>query len=115
MFTINCKGKILSLADPLLMGIINATPDSFYQGHLNEGIVAMVSIAEQIMADGASILDVGRQSTRPGSERISADEEIARVVPLIQAIHEKIPDAITSVDTYYGSVAAAAVAAGASI
>ena len=115
MFTINCKGKILSLADPLVMGIINATPDSFYQGHLKEGINAMVSIAEQMLADGADILDIGGQSTRPGSNRISVDEELERVLPLIEAIHEKIPAAIISIDTYYSAVAAAAVAAGASI
>ena len=115
MLTINCKGKILSLADPLIMGIINATPDSFYQGHLDEGIPAMVLKAEQMLSEGADILDVGGQSSRPGSQRISVDEELERVLPLIGAIHEKIPGAIISIDTYYSSVALAAVAAGASI
>jgi len=115
MFTINCKGKILSLADPLVMGIINATPDSFYQGHLKDGIDAMLRMAEQMLADGADILDVGGQSTRPGSERISVDEELARVLPLIEAIHQKIPEAIISIDTYYSKVSAVAVSAGASI
>ena len=115
MFTINCKGKILSLADPLVMGIINATPDSFYQGHLQDGVDAMVAFAEHMHADGADILDIGGQSTRPGSERITGEEESARVLPLIMAIHEKMPDVIISIDTYYSSVAKAAVAAGASI
>jgi dihydropteroate synthase len=115
MFTINCKGKILSLADPLLMGIINATPDSFYKGHLDEGVEPMILMAEQMLADGADVLDIGGQSTRPGSERISVDEELKRVLPLIEAIHEKIPTAIISIDTYHSAVAAAAVAAGASI
>lgn len=115
MLTINCKGKILSLADPLIMGIINATPDSFYQGHLDEGIPAMVLKAEQMLSEGADILDVGGQSSRPGSQRISVDEELERVLPLIGAIHEKIPGTIISIDTYYSSVALAAVAAGASI
>jgi len=115
MFTINCKGKILSLADPLVMGIINATPDSFYQGHLKGGVEAMLSMAEQMLADGSDILDIGGQSTRPGSERVSVDEELARVLPLIEAIHQKIPEAIISIDTYYSKVAAAAVLAGASI
>ncbi len=115
MFTINCKGKILSLADPLIMGIINTTPDSFYQGHLKDGIDAMVSMATQMLSDGADILDIGGQSTRPGSERISMNEELERVLPLIEAIHEKIPGAIISIDTYYSAVATAAVAAGASV
>ena len=115
MFTINCKGKILSLADPLVMGIINATPDSFYEGHLQNGVHAMVSMAEQMLADGADILDIGGQSTRPGSERLSADEELGRVIPLIGAMHKKIPDAIISIDTYYSAVAKVAVEVGASI
>ncbi len=115
MFTINCKGKILSLADPLVMGIINATPDSFYQGHLKGGIDAMVSMAEQMIADGADVLDIGGQSTRPGSERITVDEELARVLPLIEGIIKKIPSAIISIDTYYSAVAKAGVAMGASI
>jgi dihydropteroate synthase len=115
MFTINCKGKILSLGDPLVMGIINATPDSFYQGHLEEGIDAMVSIAKQMIADGADILDIGGQSTRPGSGRIGASEEMKRVLPLITAIHQQLPGAIISIDTYHSSVASASVAAGASI
>ena len=115
MFTINCKGKILSLAHPLVMGIINATPDSFFKGYLPDGINAMVSIAEQMLVDGADIIDIGGQSTRPGSERVSIDEELERVLPVIKAIHEKIPEAIISIDSYYSGVAAAAVAAGASI
>jgi len=115
MFTINCKGKILSLCDPLVMGIINATPDSFYQGHLKDGIDAMVSMAEQMLIDGAGILDIGGQSTRPGSKRITVEEELERMLPLIEAIHKKIPGAVISVDTYYSAVATAAVAAGASI
>ena len=115
MFTINCKGKILSLADPLLMGIINATPDSFYQGHLESGTGAILDMAEQMIAEGADILDIGGQSTRPGSQRISADEELKRVLPVVSAIHRQLPEAIISIDTYYSSVADAAVTAGASI
>ena len=115
MFTINCKGKILSLADPLLMGIINATPDSFYQGHLESGTGAILDMAEQMIAEGADILDIGGQSTRPGSQRISADEELKRVLPVVSAIHRQLPEAIISIDTYYSAVADAAVTAGASI
>lgn len=112
MFTLNCKGKLLTLDPPVVMGIINATPDSFYKGNINDDILAL---AESMLANGAAILDIGGQSTRPGSERITAEEELQRVLPVIQAIHTKFPDAIISVDTYSSIVATAAVEAGAAI
>lgn len=115
MFTLNCKGKLLLLEKPLVMGILNITPDSFYEGHLNKGTEDILSVAESMIKDGADILDIGGQSTRPGSERITADEELKRVLPIIKAIHQKHPDAIISIDTYYSSVAKAAFDAGASI
>ncbi len=115
MFTINCTGKIISLDDPIIMGIINATPDSFYEGHLKGGNDGMLALAEKMVREGATILDIGGQSTRPGSERITAEEELKRVVPVITAIHHKFPAAIISIDTYFSAVAEAAIAAGASI
>jgi dihydropteroate synthase len=113
MYTLNCKGKLLTIDKPLVMGIINATPDSFYQGHLHEGIDNIVALARQMLIDGADIIDVGGQSTRPGSERLNAEAEAARVIPVIEAIHQAFPEAILSIDTYHSKVAAAAVAAGA--
>jgi len=112
MFTLNCKGKLLVLDNPVAMGIINATPDSFYKGNINED---MLLLAEQMIADGAMILDIGGQSTRPGSDRIGTAEELKRVIPVIQAISKKFPGTILSIDTYSSEVAAAAVDAGASI
>ena len=115
MCTINCKGKLLTFDQPLVMGIINATPDSFYRGDLLAGLEAMVELAGEMMVAGASILDIGGQSTRPGSKRISASAEIQRVIPLIDAIHSTYPELILSIDTYHSEVALAAVKAGASI
>ena len=112
MFTLNCKGKLLVLDSPVVMGIINATPDSFYKGNINDDIL---QLAAKMIADGAAIIDIGGQSTRPGSQRITAEEEIARVVPVIATIHAHFPATIISVDTYSSKVAAAAVKAGASI
>jgi dihydropteroate synthase len=112
MFTLNCRGKLLVLDNPVVMGIINATPDSFYKGNINED---MLSLAEKMIADGAAILDIGGQSTRPGSERISTEEELKRVIPVIRSIAEKFPETILSIDTYNSEVAASAVAAGAAI
>lgn len=100
---------------PMVMGIINATPDSFVEGHLKKGIDGMVKLAASMLHDGADILDIGGQSTRSGSSRIETEEEIKRVVPVIEAIIKKFPGAIISIDTYHGGVAKAAVNAGACI
>lgn len=115
MFTLNCKGKLLDLSTPVVMGIINTTPDSFYSGSRHATIDAALQQAERMLAEGAAILDIGGQSTRPGSELLDADAEAARVVPVIEAIHSRFPDTILSVDTYYSAVAEKAVNAGASI
>ncbi len=115
MFTLNCKGRLLVVDKPLVMGIINITPDSFYSGSRFTGMDAIVKQAEQMLAQGADILDIGGQSTRPGSERLSAAEEKARVLPSIEAIQQQFPHAFISIDTYHAPVASAAVAAGASI
>ena len=115
MLTLNCKGKILSLEKPLVMGIINATPDSFFEGHLADTSEKMLHRAEKMIADGADILDIGGQSTKPGSKRIDLDEELNRVIPVISLLHSHFPDVILSVDTYYSNVAKIAVEAGASI
>lgn len=115
MLTLNCKGKIISLETPLVMGIINATPDSFYHCDLADGITGVVALAGKMIENGVDIIDVGGQSTRPGSTRISAEEESGRVIPVIKAIHEKFPGLIISIDTYHASVARLAVAAGGSI
>ena len=115
MFTLNCKGRILVIDKPLVMGIINATPDSFFSGSRFNGVDEIVAKAEKMLNEGSDILDIGGQSTRPGSELISADEEIERVIPAIKAIAEKNPKAFISIDTFYSKVAAAAVDAGASI
>jgi len=115
MFTLNCKGRLLVVDKPLVMGIINATPDSFFGDSRFNEVDEIAAQAEKMLSDGADIIDVGGQSTRPGSELISADEEIKRIIPAINIIVKKFPAAFISVDTFYSKVAAAAVDAGASI
>lgn len=115
MFTLNCKGRLLIVDKPLVMGIINTTPDSFFGGSRHEGTEAVLRQAEQMLKNGASILDIGGQSTRPGSEKLSAADEMKRVIEPIKAIHQNFPEAFISIDTYYSLVAKEAVAAGASI
>src|SRR5689334_6624499 len=115
MFTLNCKGRLLTFDSPIVMGIINVTPDSFYSGSRQSTVDAALQKAEQMINEGATILDLGGQSTRPNSKQISAEEEAERVCPVIEAVHKKFPDAIISVDTYYAFVAGQAVDVGASI
>ena len=112
MFTLNCNGKLLVVDKPAVMGILNTTPDSFYQrSRVQEDTV--LEQAERMLQQGAGILDIGGQSTRPGSERVSTDEELRRVIPAISSIMERFPDAILSIDTYNARVAEEAVKAGA--
>ncbi len=115
MFTLNCKGRLLVVDKPLVMGIINITPDSFYTRSRHEGVDAVLRQAEQMLKEGAAILDIGGQSTRPGSEKLEAEDELKRVMAPIEAIQKKFPEAFISIDTYYSTVAARAVEAGASI
>lgn len=97
------------------MGIINITPDSFYRSSRKQAMEDIVTQAGAMLSEGATILDIGGQSTRPGSQRIQAQEETDRVVPAIEVILSRYPDTIISVDTYSSVVAAAAAAAGAAI
>jgi dihydropteroate synthase len=97
------------------MGIINATPDSFYAGSRRTKLEAALELAEEMIAAGADILDIGGMSSRPGAPVIDEAEEKARVIPVIEAIHTAHPQAILSVDTVRAGVARAAVAAGASM
>ncbi len=115
MFTLNCKGKLISTAAPLVMGIINATHDSFYKADLNQGMNGILSLAAKMIAEGADILDIGGLSSKPGSKSISPAEETDKVVPVIEMIANDFPEIIISVDTYQSEVAKTAVNAGASI
>ncbi|RHW31726.1 dihydropteroate synthase [Lysinibacillus yapensis] len=100
--------------ETFVMGILNVTPDSFSDGGKYDSIETAVRHAKEMVANGAKIIDVGGESTRPGYTRISDDEEIARVVPVIKALLKEVP-AIISIDTYKSAVAKAAVEAGAHI
>lgn len=115
MFSLNCKGRLLVVDKPLVMGILNSTPDSFYAESRVNSISAITDLAGRMLEEGAAILDIGGQSTRPGSIRVDEATEAERVIPAIQALHRHFPDALLSVDTFYASVAAGAIEAGASV
>jgi dihydropteroate synthase len=109
------RGRTLSTERPLVMGILNATPDSFSDGGLLRTIDAAVARAEAMVAEGADILDVGGESTRPHAHAVDAEEELRRVVPVIEALAGRFPDVPLSIDSVKSDVARAAIDAGAHI
>jgi dihydropteroate synthase len=115
MFTLNCKGKLLVIDRPIVMGILNITQDSFYSGSRYFLIDQALAKAKQMIDEGATILDIGGQSTRPGSSRLSISDELSKVLPAIDAIHQQFPDTLISIDTFYSKVSIEAVKQGASI
>jgi len=115
MFTLNCRGKLLAAKHPLIMGIINVTPDSFYEGSRCDDADAVFRQTERMLKDGADIIDIGAQSTRPQSHLISMEEELTRLAGIVDVVTDKFPEAIFSIDTFYSKVAGICVAAGASI
>ena len=111
--TINCHGNLIDLNTPRVMGILNQTPDSFFDGGRYNGTAAMLNKVEQMLKDGASFIDVGGYSSRPGAAEVSQQEELERVIPTIEAIIRTFPEALVSIDTFRSGVAQAAIEAGA--
>ncbi len=113
--TLNLRGKLYSLDNPLVMGILNVTPDSFYDGNQFNGESALINRLEQMINEGADIIDIGGYSSRPGADKISIHEEIERVIPAIMQARSLAPEIPLSIDTFRSDVAAAALDAGADI
>lgn len=113
--TLNAGGKLLDLTTPKVMGIINLTPDSFYAGSRKQSVDSALQQAGKMLTDGAAFLDIGAYSSRPGATDISAQEEMDRLLPVVEAIVNDYPDAILSIDTFRAQVAEAAIKAGAHI
>lgn len=111
--TLRLRGNLLDLSAPLVMGILNITPDSFYAGSRASNVETGVERARQMITDGATILDIGGYSSRPGASAISLEEELDRVLPVIEAILHQFPDTYISIDTFRAEVARQSVEAGA--
>ncbi|GAC1309451.1 MAG: dihydropteroate synthase [Mucilaginibacter sp.] len=111
--TLNAGGRLIDLSSPKVMGIINLTPDSFYAGSRAQGIDAAVQQAEKLLNDGATFLDLGAYSSRPGADDISVQEETDRLLPVVEAMVKRFPEAMLSIDTFRSTVAEAAINAGA--
>lgn len=113
--SINAKAKLLNFEKPVIMGILNLTPDSFFDGGLHNQIELAIQKASQLINEGVDILDIGAYSSRPGAPLISSQEEIDRALPTIEALHKLYPDILISIDTFRADVAEAAIKAGAHI
>lgn len=112
---IESRGRLLDLQRPVVMGILNATPDSFYSRIADGDHSALLHTAEKMLNDGATILDIGGASTKPGQPLIDPAEELGRIMPVVELVRTRFPEAWLSVDTYNASVARQAVAAGVDI
>jgi dihydropteroate synthase len=110
--TLRLKDRLVDLRTPLVMGILNATPDSFHASSRVD-LEGALRLAERMLEEGAAILDIGGASSRPGAAEVSEVEELKRVLPVIDAVHRRFPEALISIDTYRSTVAKQAVAAGA--
>ncbi|MEB3800892.1 dihydropteroate synthase [Flavobacterium columnare] len=115
MATINCKGKLVDLRKPKVMGILNITPDSFYDGGKLKTDLFVLEQAEKMVLDGAFFLDVGGQSTRPNAPFLSADEELGRIEEIVLLLIAKFPDVLVSIDTFHSKVADECLQIGASL
>ncbi len=114
-YKLRANGKTLALKQPVVMGIVNLTPDSFYDGGTLNSHDEMLQRTDKYLEEGASILDLGAMSTRPGSKEINEDEELRRLLPALRLIRNTYPEIFISVDTYRSSVALAAAEEGADI
>lgn len=113
--TINCKGELIDLTAPKVMGIINITPNSFYDGGKYNSEKELLSQVEKMILDGATFVDVGAYSSKPGAEYVSEAEELSRIVPVVVSIQKHFPEALLSIDTFRSEVAKQCIENGAAI
>lgn len=113
--TINCKGNLIDLSVPKVMGILNLTPDSFYDGGKFKDEKSILEQVAQMLQDGAAFVDMGAYSSRPGAEHVPEDEELKRLLPVINLIFKNFPEVLVSVDTFRSKVAKECLDAGAAI
>lgn len=100
--TVNCSGRLLDLRQPCLMGVLNVTPDSFYDGGRFKSPDRALAQVEQMLREGADMVDIGGMSSRPGAELIGPEQELSRIAPVVREVVRRFPDLILSVDTIYG-------------
>lgn len=112
---INCKGNLIDLTSPKIMGILNVTPDSFYDGGRYLDEVAILERAKLMVKEGVDFIDIGGYSSRPGAKDISEKEEIGRVLPVVEMLTSELPEILLSIDTFRSEIAGQCVEAGAAL
>lgn len=113
MKTINCKGQLIDLSVPKIMGILNLTPDSFYDGGMYKSEKSILNKVEKMLVDGATFIDIGAYSSRPKAIHISDEEESLRLLPMLELLIKKFPDILISVDTFRSAIAKRSIESGA--
>ncbi|MEM9650237.1 MAG: dihydropteroate synthase [Bacteroidota bacterium] len=113
--TINCKGELIDLSRPKIMGILNLTPDSFYDGGKYKDEQHILNQVETMLKDGATFIDMGAYSSRPGAEHVAEDEELQRMLPILELILANFPETLVSIDTFRSKVASSSIEMGAAI
>lgn len=113
--TINCKGKLIDLSTPKVMGILNVTPDSFFDGGRYKDENSILNQVETMLNQGATFIDIGAYSSRPNADFVTEDEELQRIVPIVELLVKHFPEIIISVDTFRSEIAKQTIKAGASL
>lgn len=113
--TINCKGQLIDLSQPKVMGILNITPNSFFDGGKYSSDEEIIAKVQKMLADGATFIDVGAYSSKPNAEFVSEDEELNRIIPVVQLLVKQFPSILLSIDTFRSEVASACIENGAAI
>ncbi|KPM30655.1 Dihydropteroate synthase [Croceitalea dokdonensis DOKDO 023] len=113
--TINCNGTLIDLSQPKILGVLNITPDSFYDGGKYKDPKSILQQTERMLADGASFIDIGAYSSRPGAEHVPLDEELHRILPIVHLVLKEFPHAVLSIDTFRHQVAKKCLELGAAI
>ena len=115
MMTLNCKGTLIDLTEPRVMGVLNLTPDSFYDGGKYKNEKSILSQTEKMLQEGATFIDVGAYSSRPGAEHITVKEELKRIVPVVKLLVRNFPEITISIDTFRSEVARHCLTEGAAL
>ena len=113
--TINCKGTLIDLSSPKVMGILNLTPDSFYDGGQHKDEKSILNHTEKMLTEGATFIDIGAYSSRPNADHVSEAEELKRILPIVELILKTFPETLISIDTFRSKVAKQSIEAGAAL
>jgi dihydropteroate synthase len=113
--TLNCNGQLIALDTPKVMGILNVTPDSFYDGGRFKDEKSILTQVEKLLKEGASFIDIGAYSSRPGADFVSEDEELKRLIPVVTLVRNSFPESLISIDSFRSNVIRTAIEAGAAL